>query len=253
MNNIYDEMLMIERKLGDNHNIPSSVFDSTFFNKIEQIFSIGDYYYFVIDVISFSLEFIHENQTKVLGYPKDQISLEFLIEKIHPDDAPTFLNYGTEIAKFYASLPKDKVMKYKTRYDYRARRSDGSYIRILHQGLPIQTDDNGGMIRKLIIHTDISHYKKDTNSTLSFIGLDGEPSYLNVNVNKKYKATKNILSVREKQILIFFAEGKSRLEISNKLFISKFTLDNHRKNMLQKTESNSINELVSKAINEGWI
>jgi DNA-binding CsgD family transcriptional regulator len=175
------------------------------------------------------------------------------MSQIHPEDVPYFLNFGNEVGKFFSQLPPDKIMKYKTRYDFRVKKADGNYIRILHQGLPIQVDDNGGIVRTLIIHTDISQYKNNTKPSISFIGLGDEPSFIDVKVNEVYKPIKNILSPREKQILILLAEGKSRTAIAEKLFISKFTIDNHRKNMLEKTETNSISELVSKAINEGWI
>ena len=67
--NIFDEMVSFERKLGDENNLPDFLFDSSFFNKMEQIFSVGDYYYVVVNLISFEVEFVHNNVEKILGYP----------------------------------------------------------------------------------------------------------------------------------------------------------------------------------------
>jgi len=52
------------------------------------------------------------------------------------------------------------------------------------------------------------------------------------------------LSSREKEIIHLIGTGKSRLEISNMLFISKHTLDNHRKHIRQKLGVKSTAELV---------
>ncbi|MEC4050477.1 LuxR C-terminal-related transcriptional regulator [Flavobacterium sp. SUN046] len=251
--NVFDEMTTVERKIAATSNIPSSTFDSAFFDKMEQIFSVGDYYFFTVNIVKFEVEFVHENMKKVLGYPEETFRKDLVMNQIHPDDVPYFLNFGNEIGRFFSQLPPEKVMKYKTRYDFRVKKANGNYIRILHQGLPIQVDKNGGMIRKLMIHTDITEYKKNSTPTLSFIGLDDEPSFIDIKVNQVYKPVKNILSAREKQILILLAEGKSRSDIADKLFVSKFTIDNHRKNMLEKTETTSVSGLISKAINEGWI
>ncbi len=250
--NVFDEMIAVERKIAEKYCLPENTFDSDYFNRMEQIFSVGDYYFFIINVVNFQVEFIHENLKKVLGYTEEEFKKDLCMNQIHPEDVPYFLNFGCEVGRFFAQLPADKVMKYKTRYDFRVKKADGNYIRILHQGLPIQIDENGGMIRKLIIHTDITEFRK-TTPTLSFIGLDDEPSFLDVKVNEIYKPKINILTAREKQILILLAQGKSRTAVAEKLFVSKFTIDNHRKNMLEKTETNSISELVSKAINQGWI
>ena len=54
---------------------------------------------------------------------------------------------------------------------------------------------------------------------------------------------------REKEILACLAEGLSSKQIANKLFISEYTVSNHRKNMLQKSGAKSSAQLVSDNIN----
>ena len=41
------------------------------------------------------------------------------------------------------------------------KKSDGSYIRILHQASIVQMDESGGLIRTLGVHTDITHLKRE--------------------------------------------------------------------------------------------
>ncbi len=56
------------------------------------------------------------------------------------------------------------------------------------------------------------------------------------------------LSVREQEILSLIAEGKSSIEISKALFISKATVDTHRKNILQKLQLDGRANLIRFAV-----
>jgi two-component system nitrate/nitrite response regulator NarL len=56
------------------------------------------------------------------------------------------------------------------------------------------------------------------------------------------------LSIREQEILSLIAEGKSSIEISKALFISKATVDTHRKNILQKLQLDGRANLVRFAV-----
>jgi LuxR family transcriptional regulator len=57
-----------------------------------------------------------------------------------------------------------------------------------------------------------------------------------------------LLSIREKQIIRLIVEGKSSVEISDCLFISIHTVNNHRKNILHKLEINSLSKLIRFAV-----
>jgi len=56
------------------------------------------------------------------------------------------------------------------------------------------------------------------------------------------------LSEREMEILILICKGLSNQEIGDKLFISKRTVDKHRANILEKSESKNTAQLVVYAI-----
>lgn len=90
--------------------------------------------------------------------------------------------------------------------------------------------------------------KKENGSTLSFIGLDGEPSYPNFATSNGSTAKKDILTNKEKEILHLLSAGKTSIEVADTLFISKHNVDTHRKNMLKKTNSRSMIELMMTAM-----
>ncbi len=55
---------------------------------------------------------------------------------------------------------------------------------------------------------------------------------------------KHNLSEREVEVLTYLLVGKSSKQIAEELFISKHTVDTHRKNILEKTKLSSTAELV---------
>lgn len=66
--------------------------------------------------------------------------------------------------------------------------------------------------------------------------------------SSKNKEFQTELSEREMEILILICQGMSNQEIADKLFISKRTVDKHRANILEKSESKNTAQLVVYAI-----
>jgi two-component system response regulator NreC len=58
----------------------------------------------------------------------------------------------------------------------------------------------------------------------------------------------SVLSQRENEILNLLAQGKTSIEIADELFISKSTVDTHRRNILQKTGAKNTTELMSRML-----
>ena len=61
------------------------------------------------------------------------------------------------------------------------------------------------------------------------------------------------LTGRELEIVKLLAQSKTTDEISSALFISPLTVATHRKNILRKTQVRSLIELISLAVEKGWI
>ncbi|OOG19676.1 DNA-binding response regulator [Sphingobacterium sp. CZ-UAM] len=61
------------------------------------------------------------------------------------------------------------------------------------------------------------------------------------------------LTPRENEILKLVAQGFTSLKIAEILFLSRFTVENHRKNLLQKFQAKNIAELISNATQQGLL
>lgn len=231
-----------------------STFELEIYKKMLSLFHFGDYYYYIFNVPKATIEWISDEVMAVLGIAEG-VTAEYIFENIHPQDKNRFIEHEYAVTKFFEQLPPDKILKYKVTYDYRLKDFYGNYKWILQQVVTIQSEKNGAVIRTLGVHTDISYLKRDNKpSGLSFLGLDGEPSYYNVSVDKLvFIPSGEVFTTREKQILELVISGKSSKDISEKLHISKYTVDTHRKNILSKSGCETVPELISKAIQESWV
>ena len=220
--------------------------------KLFNLFQVGDFYYMILNVPEANLEFVSEQFETMIGVSPKDLSLADFFDRIHPEDQPIVLSFENFIGTFFANLPIEKIPLYKMRYDFRIRKTNGDYLRILQQVVVIDYDDDGFFYKTLGVHTDISDLKTEGKPLLSLIGLDGEPSYINIDVEQKYIAT-SFLSKREKQIINLMIAGKVSKEIANELSLSQHTIDTYRKNLLKKTATSTTAELIGKVIREGLV
>ncbi|MEO6358261.1 MAG: LuxR C-terminal-related transcriptional regulator [Ferruginibacter sp.] len=224
-----------------------------FYKKLWNFSLIGESYYFILNHNTLSFEYVSKEITSVMGYDPSEFDVSFMNSRLHPDDFSWFLSLGDRLVNFFSTVPLEKLKKYKVRYDVRYRKQDNTYARILYQGLMLEHDENGGILRTLGVHTDITYLKQDGKPTLSFVGLDGEPSFVDAVLQNKFIDNADELTAREKEVLRLLIEGRLSKEIGSLLNISKQTVDTHRKNMLRKNNLNNTSELIGKAIRYGWI
>lgn len=223
-----------------------------FHKRLLEIVHVGKYFYLVFNIFKSEIEFISESVLDILGYEPKEMTALFVLENIHPEDKSYFLNFEHRSIEFFKALPFEKISKYKAQYDFRLRAQNNTYIRILQQMIQIDYDEKN-FYRSLVIQTDISHLKKEGVPCLSIIGLDGEPSFYNIQDTNIFKKTYDLFTLREREILKCIVEGKSSKTIADELFISLHTVSTHRKNILAKANCKTPLDLATKAINEGWV
>lgn len=225
--------------------------DFSVHKKLLDIFQVGEYFYLVVNVRKSFFEMISPELQHVLGHDPEAFDVPYFLDIVHPDDLPVMLNFESALEGFFKTIEYSKLFKYKTQYDIRLRKANGKYSRYLNQMLIL--DHTPEDIRTFVVFTDISHLKQETKPSLSFIGMEGEPSYYNVDTENLFRPVRQVLTRREREIIKALANGMSSIEIGDTLNISRFTVDSHRKNMLKKASAKSTNELIKIAFDKGWV
>ncbi len=251
MKKAYTEIVKVWRNYAQSpeKNTEQLKFNLEIHQKLLNYFQIGEFYYYIFNLSTLEFDFISPGVEKVLGYKPDDVSLNFLLNLIHPDDIIHFTNNENYTLKFLWNLPKEKSMNYKVQGDYRFKKKDGTYTRILHQAVVCAQYPDGSPSTALGIHTDISHIKMHGTPVLSYIGLDGEPSFINVKVDKQLVKFEGGLTNRERDVMRLLAKGNSYKEIASSLFISTETVRRHIANIYRKLNVKSKVEAVNAALN----
>lgn len=78
-----------------------------------------------------------------------------------------------------------------------------------------------------------------------------EKNYWNDKLKGMSEYIKERITKRELQVLELLSRGFSSIEIADTLFISRNTVDFHRRQLLKKAESKNIAELIGNAYRQG--
>ena len=134
-------------------------------------------------------------------------------------------------------------------------RDDDKQIRLFSQGVPIQLDEERHFKYTLNYIQNINHLiKKDFPFYWIRISFGEQNEFVQTfhSETKEY-SNKDLLSVREKDVLRLIAEDWDTKEISEKLFISINTVSNHRSNMIERLGARDTTALVQLAKMTGMI
>ena len=226
-------------------------------DQIANLFAGRSFYYYILNVDNFHLDFVHEGVQEVLGIKPSEFSIPKLIEVMYPEDMEMMPLKEQAAQKFLLNtIPKDEIPLYKVAYLIRLQHSKGKFKTILHQAKAIHVSEEGKILQAIVVHTDISHLNPPFDHKISFIS-NNRPSYFSIlpdtTLEQLKYSLKNILSVREKEIIKKVAEGKSLNEIADQLFLSTHTVNTHKKNIIRKSHCKNTTELIARCIRDGII
>lgn len=232
-------------------------------NQMAALFSPGLFYYYILNFQNLKMDYVHAGTREVLGIEPEAFSVAQILEMLLPDEIIAMRKKETLVADFVSNfLSPSQLPFYKIVYFLVLKDAIGNIRTILHQATTIKVSDTGKVEHVLGIHTDISHLKLVKNDKVSFISLNGGPSYYNIDPeNGVFDPSKSsqkgphsdLFTKRELEVIKLFAEGHTADLVAKKLSIAKNTVRTHRKKILEKTDCFNMTELVASCLVEGVI
>ncbi|MNJ98371.1 Regulatory protein SdiA [compost metagenome] len=150
--------------------------------------------------------------------------------------------------------PEEHV-DYVFSYTQRIRNREGVYEDFLQRNCFLSDNDRNPLFSMGMI-MNINHFGNHNSIVQTVDKIDGigvgehEPIYKKIYyLNEEDK----LFSKREKEVLLWMAEGLSSKMIADKLCVSAHTIINHRRHMHDKTNTTNAIALVSLAIKSGLI
>ncbi len=134
-------------------------------------------------------------------------------------------------------------------------RDDDKQIRLFSQGVPIQLDEERNFKYTLNYIQNINHLiKKEFPFYWIRLSYGEQNEFIQTFHSDTRESSKNdLLSAREKEVLMLISEDLDTKEIADRLFISANTVGNHRSNMIERLGARDTTALVQLAKMTGMI
>jgi len=158
------------------------------------------------------------------------------------------LKYQIEHGTFIYSLPQEERNDYKQIFQYRILNAKGLYVNVTSRQQVIETDRNNKawIIMGIVdISPDQILTEKIKRTVINW--KTGE-----ILVPALIPAEEQLTN-REKEILLLIRQGFLSKEIADKLSISIYTVNNHRKSILTKLNVDNMIEAINAARDFGII
>lgn len=172
----------------------------------------------------------------------DSIWEDDIYKRIHPEDLFQRHLLELEFFNFLKIVKPEERLDYETKCRIRAFNSENEYQYILHRSLYLKNSSEGGLWLAVCLY----NYSFEKLGTLNG-GIDGK--IVNVKTGEyfyvdTYVNCINLLTSREKEILLLISEGVISKEMAFKLNISINTVNRHRQNILKKLNVTNAIEAV---------
>ena len=207
--------------------------------------------------------FLSHNFTRVFGYPKKlftQGDLQFLIKHMHPDDLPAFIFFA-ETSTLNATPWKEAKEKAVHQCCSRIRHHNGKWMWITQKLIVLSVTPDRHIDRALLLFDDCTAAKQaELDQHISLVEKSRKHSKLLQLLapvgNAKTKREKALaqleghasLTPREKEIMQLVSQGLSSKEIAAQLFISRHTVESHRKHILHKLSVRNAPQMVHQSV-----
>lgn len=226
------------------------------FNQYPVSFSAFMPTFFALDYSKKEYLFMTDSVKMLSGHhPKEVLEggLDWLINDIWQRN---FFNiFNTKIfpafVNFFKTVPQTEHHKYVFSYNNRMKCRNGSWVDILQKASYITSEETGLPLYCLGMFVNISAIKKDNLMVHTIEKIDHPISINNRTIKTDYfypYEEDALLSRQEKNVLGCMADGLSSKMIAHKLKISENTVSNHRQNMLRKSNTKNVAELVAFAV-----
>ena len=207
-------------------------------------------YFSIFNFIDFKKEFSTPNTLEVFGVSEEahkEHGTELLFSLFDKEHSVGVVA-SREFIKILLEDIKDEkdVLNFSFSYcGLKYHHSQKGVIRLLWKSTVIETKKIIIPIRTLSTFQDITNLMKGDFYWFRAIFSSSKRTYYMIfRSDTQEISKKDILSIREKQILECIAEGKETEEIAQTLFISKTTINNHRQNILNKLGAKDTTALI---------
>lgn len=213
---------------------------------IKQMSQFSQSCLFTVDVFKKRYDFASGSFSDIFGYKRSWLEKikdqgDMLEDRIHPDDRSQLLERQIQHSEFIYSLPPENRNDYRQTFQFRMLNRKQEYVNVISSQQVIQKDRNGKawiVMGEMGISPDQMVTDKIKQTVINI--QTGDIICPCIQIYPEGRLTK-----REEEILNLIRQGLLSKEIADKLGLSIYTINNHRKNILAKLHANNAIEAIN--------
>ncbi len=214
-------------------------------------FAVGPYFWFIPDQADMTIVAASENTRQLSPYnPEEWVGQDanFWASNIHPDDRHYVLAAALLSAEISESDTREKSDKKRINIYCRMLDAQSIFRWVLIQFPNRYFNADNRIASTWVMITDLGHFKNNIAHMMTVIDTsNNENLYFSVSLQTKELTPIDLpqITKREQEILQLMARGLNSPQIAKELFISNFTVEQHKRNLRKKTGSKTSAELMT--------
>lgn len=215
--------------------------ESSLVTALEHMMEQNNQFIIVADILQMKLLYASKRSKEIVGVAPTEIAPNLFFTIIHPDDFERFSLGRLKLFKLAQNLYNSKEGNALTSTSLTIRNPSNKYSSLLFQiylfysSTPIET------VYSFNVYTNVDGYKKLKKHYHYYSGND--LSHFKY-PDEELLSIGNIFTKREFEIIKLIESGLSSEQIAEKLFVSPYTVNAHRANILKKIDKTTMSEVI---------
>ena len=215
--------------------------DDFLITEMEKRMENNDQFFFVGDLIQMKILFTSKGSSKIIGVEPENITPYHFFEATHPDDIERHSLGRNQLFKMAQELFIAQKGDALLSSNFRILCTDGKYKCLLFQCYLFYSGTPTKTVYVIQVHTNVDWCKKIQKENHYYAGNDLS---LFIYPDEKFLQIGSIFTKRDFEIIKLIESGLNSEQIAEKLFLSHYTINAHRANILKKTNKSHISELI---------
>lgn len=207
-------------------------------------------FYYITDTLKEQFVYLSPSVESIFGIPveagQQMHAAEFMTKISHPEDLLDVLSIFEKFAARVKQTPINEIGNLRLLRTFRLKDKDGHYKSIVDQIVVLRCTENKDILNA---YGAVSISPLTSNlAARTGVVIDSRTGEEIDSYQSSTQAYSKSLTKREIQVLRLLALGNKNKEVASKLFISIYTVETHRKNIMQKLGISNPVDLVWKAL-----
>jgi hypothetical protein len=224
--------------------------DDSLMTELEKMMENNNQFFIVGDMIQMKILFTSKRSTEMIGVNPEDVTPSHITESIHPDEIQRHSLTKSKLFKLADEIYIAQKGKALISTNFKTKNAEGKYNYILLQSYLFYSELPIRSTYLFVIRTNVDWCKTIKKRHHYYIGND--LSHFKY-PDEKLLQIGSIYTNREFEVIKLIELGLCSEQIAKKLFVSIYTINAHRANILKKSGKTHLSELIYDLMEQGVI